>query len=83
MNILMKMYQGSFVLESDNNGRHLVNDDDVTFCIWVNANETFNRKVDFGDMVNVPIMTRTIYDCVYRGLGNESNGPSFFLGGIS
>lgn len=65
MNILMKMYQGSFVIDPNNIGHewiNLIKADDGKFYIWLNANGSFSKEVE--EPINI-IMVRTLSDGVY------------------
>lgn len=65
MNILMKMYQGSYVINPNNIGHeriNLIKADDGKFYIWLNSNGSFNK--DTKESINI-IMVRTISEGVY------------------
>ena len=75
MNILMKMYQGSFVLESNNIGHewiNLIRADDGYFYIWLNSSGAFSRKINEDDQVNI-LMVRTISDGIYSIVGKAED----------
>ncbi len=72
MNILMKMYQGSFVLEPDNIGHewiNLIKAEDGRFYIWLNSNGHFDDKKLCGGRSADILMVKTISDGIYSVVG--------------
>lgn len=73
MNILMKMFQGGYVLQDGKIGHEFINlikSDDNSFYIWLNSMGTFDKDETSG--INI-LMIRTLSGGLYSVLGKAIN----------